>query len=231
MNRTDLINIAGQLRALLLEGIQDVSVKFERVKGTAEDRELEFSFLITGEGATPNGGDVFAGSTIYDLLSSYKGNILIRVVGMAASAASVIACAGTSEIVPTAMIMIHNVSSYTEGDYNSMLHSAEVLQKANKAIATAYCRKTGLSEKELLSLMDKETYITAEEAVKQGFIDKIAEYEETSSQNKLALAASITGLLPEKTISKIRAERAKAQAKLELIKIKRSSASTRSSCG
>lgn len=60
MNRTDLINIAGQLRALLLEGIQDVSVKFERVKGTAEDRELEFSFLITGEGATPNGGDVFA---------------------------------------------------------------------------------------------------------------------------------------------------------------------------
>lgn len=178
-----------------------------------------------------NGGDVFAGSTIYDLLSSYKGNILIRVVGMAASAASVIACAGTSEIVPTAMIMIHNVSSYTEGDYNSMLHSAEVLQKANKAIATAYCRKTGLSEKELLSLMDKETYITAEEAVKQGFIDKIAEYEETSSQNKLALAASITGLLPEKTISKIRAERAKAQAKLELIKIKRSSASTRSSCG
>jgi hypothetical protein len=60
MNRTDLINIAGQLRALLLEGIQDVSVKFERVKGTAEDRELEFSFLITGEGATPNGGNVFA---------------------------------------------------------------------------------------------------------------------------------------------------------------------------
>lgn len=60
MNRTDLINIAGQLRALLLENIKDVQVKFERVKGTEEDRELEFSFLITGEGATPNGGDVFA---------------------------------------------------------------------------------------------------------------------------------------------------------------------------
>lgn len=52
MNRTDLINIAGQLRALLLENIKDVQVKFERVKGTAEERELEFSFLITGEGAT-----------------------------------------------------------------------------------------------------------------------------------------------------------------------------------
>ena len=60
MNRNDLISMAGQLRALLLENIKDVQVKFERVKGTAEDRELEFSFLITGEGATPNGGNVFA---------------------------------------------------------------------------------------------------------------------------------------------------------------------------
>ena len=61
MNRTDLINIAGQLRALLLEGtLRMLSVKFERVKGTEEDRELEFSFLITGEGATPNGGRCFS---------------------------------------------------------------------------------------------------------------------------------------------------------------------------
>lgn len=168
-----------------------------------------------------NGGDVFAGSQIYDLLAGYKGNLLIRVVGIAASAASVIACAGTSEIAPTAMLMIHNVSGYTEGDYRKMSHSAEVLQNANKSIAAAYCRKTGMSENELLDLMDKETYITAEEAVKQGFIDKIAEYDNESEPTKgLALAASATGLLPEKTIVKIRAERAKTQAKLELIKIK-----------
>ena len=90
-----------------------------------------------------------------------------------------------------------------------MAHSAEVLQNANKSIAAAYCRKTGLSEKELLALMDKETYITAEEAVKQGFIDKIAEYDDESEPKKgLALAAS--------------AERAKTQAKLELIKLKNS---------
>ena len=168
-----------------------------------------------------NGGDIFAGSQIYDLLAGYKGNLLIRVVGIAASAASVIACAGKSEIAPTAMLMIHNVSSYAEGDYRKMAHSAEVLQNANKSIAAAYCRKTGLSEKELLALMDKETYITAEEAVKQGFIDKIAEYGDESEPKKgLALAASTTGLLPEKTINKIRAERAKTQAKLELIKLK-----------
>lgn len=168
-----------------------------------------------------NGGDVFAGSQIYDLLAGYKGNLLIRVVGIAASAASVVACAGKSEIAPTAMLMIHNVSSYAEGDYHKMAHSAEVLQNANKSIAAAYCRKTGLSEKELLALMDKETYITAEEAVKQGFIDKIAEYgDESEPKKELALAASATGLLPEKIINKIRAERAKTQAKLELIKLK-----------
>ena len=168
-----------------------------------------------------NGGDVFAGSQIYDLLAGYKGNLLIRVVGIAASAASVVACAGKSEIAPTAMLMIHNVSSYAEGDYHKMAHSAEALQNANKSIAAAYCRKTGLSEKELLALMDKETYLTAEDAVKQGFIDKIAEYgDESEPKKELALAASATGLLPEKTINKIRAERAKTQAKLELIKLK-----------
>jgi hypothetical protein len=65
MNRTDFNQYSRQLRALLLEGIQDVQVKFERVKGTAEDRELEFSFLITGEGATPNGGRCFRGGPRY----------------------------------------------------------------------------------------------------------------------------------------------------------------------
>ncbi len=172
-----------------------------------------------------NGGDIFAGSQIYDLLAGYKGNLIIRVVGIAASAASVIACAGKSEIAPTAMLMIHNVSSYAAGDYRTMAHSAEVLQNANKSIAAAYCRKTGLSEKELLALMDKETYITAEEAVKQGFIDKIAEYDDESEPKKglaLAASASATGLLPEKAINRIRAERAKTQAKLELIKLKNS---------
>ena len=59
-NRTDLLELAAQLRALLLESIKDTQVKFERVKGTDGERELEFSFLITGEGATPNGGNVFA---------------------------------------------------------------------------------------------------------------------------------------------------------------------------
>ncbi len=167
-----------------------------------------------------NGGDVFSGSEIYDLLAEYKGNLLIKVVGIAASAASVIACAGKSEIAPTAMLMIHNVSSQVSGDYRKMAHSSEVLQNANRSIAAAYCRKTGMTETELLSLMDAETYITAEQAVEKGFIDKISDYgKENEPKKNIALAASMTGLLPVKTIERFRASRAKAQANLELLKL------------
>lgn len=168
-----------------------------------------------------NGGDVFAGSEIYDLIASYKGNVLIRVVGMAASAASVVACAGISEIAPTAMMMIHNVQSIAEGDYRKMEHTAEVLQNANRAIAMAYRNKTGMSEEELLDLMNAETYITAEQAVEKGFIDKISDYQKSSQpQQASSLAAAMSGLLPDTTIRKFRAERAKMQASLELLKLK-----------
>lgn len=119
------------------------------------------------------GGDIFAGSEIYQALKNYA-NTRIHVVGLAASAASVIAQGGISDIAETAMFMIHNVSSYAQGDYNAMRHTAETLEKANSSIAQAYVSKTGLSEKEILSLMNKETWLTAKEAVEQKFIDKIA---------------------------------------------------------
>ena len=165
-----------------------------------------------------NGGDVFAGSEIYDLLANYSGNVLIRIVGMAASAASVIACAGPSEIAPTAMMMIHNVQSRAEGDYRDMEHSADTLREANRAIMAAYRSKTGLSEEELLGLMNETTYMSADTAVAKGFADKIADYAKTP-ESGVQLAAAMTGLLPAATIRKFRAERAKAQAQLDLIKL------------
>lgn len=119
------------------------------------------------------GGDIFAGSEIYTSLKAYS-NVKIHIVGLAASATSAICMAGESDITETGMVMIHNVSSYAEGDYNAMKHSSEVLEKANRAIASAYIAKTGLSEKEVLALMNKETWLTAKEAVEQGFINKIA---------------------------------------------------------
>lgn len=173
------------------------------------------------------GGDIFAGSEIYSALRAYTGQVEIHVMGLAASAASVIACAGKSDISPTAMMMVHNVSSYAEGDYHDMDKSSEVLQKANQTIAAAYVAKTGMSEKEALAMMDKETWLSANDAVKKGLIDKIAE-----SQN-VQLAASAGGLLPQPVIDKIRNTvkrtlgneadifmRNKAQAKIKLLNLK-----------
>ena len=89
------------------------------------------------------GGDVYAGSEIYTALRAYSGKVVVKIVGIAASAASVIAMAGdVVEISPTAQIMIHNVSSRVDGDHNTLLHEAGVLEGFNKSIANAYVDKT-----------------------------------------------------------------------------------------
>ena len=192
-------------------GIENVSAKAV----SAELAEANGDDIVVR--INSNGGDIFAGSEIYDLLASYSGNVTIRIVGMAASAASVVAMAGKSEIAPTGMLMIHNVQSYAAGDYRDMEHSAETLREANRAIMSAYRSKTGRDESELLSLMDSETYFSADRAVELGFVDTIAEYK--SLDSGVQLAASASGLLPAATIQKFRAERAKAQAQLDLIKL------------
>lgn len=162
-----------------------------------------------------SGGDIFAASEIYDMLAESKATIKVI---FAASAASYIACACTSEIVPTGMLMIHNVSSYAAGDYNDMAHESGVLLKTSKAVATAYRLKTGMSEDELIGLMDKETWFTADEAVKKGFIDKVTEYAEKPKEVKLA--ASLSGLIPDTIIKQMRDEKTQLTAKLELLKRK-----------
>ena len=173
------------------------------------------------------GGDIFAGSEIYEALRSYKGDVKIHVVGLAASAASVIACARESEIAPTAMMMVHNVSSYAEGDYRDMNHQAEVLEKANKIIAAAYVEKTGMAEAEALKMMDHETWLTAQDAVGKGICNKISEaHQAQTNSNPLRLAASYnSGVLPRTVIDKIRNQlatdklKAKSQTKLNLLKL------------
>lgn len=128
------------------------------------------------------GGDVYAGSEIYTALRSYSGKVVVKIVGIAASAASVIAMAGDEvEISPTAQIMIHNVSSNVSGDHNALLHEAEVLEGFNKSIANAYIYKTGKALDDLLSLMNKTTWFDAESAVNQGFADKIMFAEKMKS--------------------------------------------------
>lgn len=145
-----------------------------------------------------DGGDVFAGTEIYAALREYVGQVKIHIVGRAASIASVIACAGHSDISPTGMLMIHNVSSVAQGDYHVMDKSSEVLQQAGKAICAAYVEKTGMPEEELLKDMDTEKWLTAKEAVERGFINQIAE------NRNLQLTASICNVIPNTVINHLK---------------------------
>lgn len=148
-----------------------------------------------------NGGDVQAGQEMYTALRSYEGNVTIRVYSLAASAASVVAMAGTSEISPVAQLMIHNVSCKAVGDHRDMEHTAQVLVNANEALAAAYVAKTGKSKEDILALMAEETWFTAEQAVQEGFIDRIMFAETQAGSQPLRLAASYgADLLPQNVI-------------------------------
>lgn len=119
------------------------------------------------------GGDLFAGNEIYYMLHE-RGNVTVDIVGMAASAATIIACGGqTVRAIPGLQYMIHNVSCGAYGDYNEMDKTSEILQNANVSVSNIYQLRTGLSEKELLKLMNEETWMDAKRAKELGFIDEI----------------------------------------------------------
>ncbi|WP_427137225.1 head maturation protease, ClpP-related [Psychrobacillus psychrodurans] len=147
------------------------------------------------------GGDVFAGSEIYTALKEYTGEVIVKVVGLAASAASVIAMAGDKVLIsPTAQMMVHNVSTYAAGDYRDFEHTAEVLKSANQSIANAYKAKTGKTDDELKTLMDDETWFNAKTAVEEGFADE----EMFNKDTELSLSANFgTVALSEEAIEKI----------------------------
>lgn len=119
------------------------------------------------------GGIIDVGSEIYTMLRSYKGDVKIYIVGEACSAASVIAMARYCEMSPTALMMVHCVSTGARGNHSDMEHVAEVLRTADEALATAYMAKTGMSKKDVLAMMEKETWLTAEQAKEKGLIDGI----------------------------------------------------------
>lgn len=145
------------------------------------------------------GGDVYAGSEIYTMLKSYSGDVNVKVVGIAASAASVIAMAGNKvEISPTAQIMIHNVSSFAAGDHNTLSHEAKVLENYNTSIANAYVDKTGKTLDELLNLMNHETWFNAQQAVDAGFADEVM-FQNTDAPK---LVASLTPVIPKNVMEK-----------------------------
>lgn len=141
------------------------------------------------------GGDVFAGCEIYNALREYRGDVNTIIEGLAGSIASVIAMAGKCKMSTLAEIMIHNVSTDASGDYRDMEHTAEVLKKTNKLIANSYMIKTGMSEKEVFAMMDKETWLTADEAKEMGFVDEILHQESPTDKNITNILKNNVGVM------------------------------------
>ena len=120
------------------------------------------------------GGDVFAAAQIYNMLMEYKGNVRVRIDGLAASAASVIAMAGgTVEMSPVAMMMIHNPATISIGDEHEMQKAIDMLSEVKESIINAYEIKTGMGRTKIANLMDAESWMNAKKAVELGFADSI----------------------------------------------------------
>ena len=120
-----------------------------------------------------------AASQIYAMLMDYPGEVTVKVDGLAASAASVIAMAGTKVLMaPTAMLMIHNPMTAAFGDSAEMQKAIEMLTEVKESIINAYEIKTGMSRAKISHLMDAETWMNANKAVELGFADGILAREE-----------------------------------------------------
>ena len=152
------------------------------------------------------GGVIDVGSEIYTLLkqASERCVLKIHITGEACSAASIVAMAGYCEMAPTALMMVHCVSTSSRGNHSAMEHTAEVLRTADAALCTAYMSKAGMSEQEALEMMEHETWLTAHQAKERRLIDKIM-FEETEEENMQMVAGPLFKLPTEEQMAQIRA--------------------------
>ena len=157
------------------------------------------------------GGDCVAAAQIYNMLMDYPGNVTVKVDGIAASAASVIAMAGTTVLMsPVSMRMIHNPMTIAFGDSAEMQKAIEMLASVKDSIINAYEIKTGLSRAKLSHLMDAETWMDANKAVELGFADGIlnrnaeATDMEVPAVSMLYSQAKVVNSLKEKLAAKCR---------------------------
>jgi len=137
------------------------------------------------------GGAVFDGVAIYNALKAHGARIDVRVEGLAASIASVIAMAGdTIRMGPGSTLMIHNPATVVFGEAEDMRAAAAMLDKVRDAMLEIYVNRTGMDEDELKALLDAETWMTSAEAIAYGFADEADDEDETDEAEARAKAAA-----------------------------------------
>lgn len=167
--------------------------------------------LVSGSGnitvwINSPGGDCVAAAQIYNMLMDYRGDVTVKIDGIAASAASVIAMAGTKVLMsPTALMMIHNPLTVAIGDSEEMQKAIDMLSEVKESIINAYEIKTGLSRAKLSHLMDAETWMNANKAVELGFADGLlfkADGESTAAEDSFVFSRrAVTNSLMSKVKS------------------------------
>lgn len=129
------------------------------------------------------GGDAFAGAAIYTALKEYAGRVTVKIDGLAASAASVIAMAGDEIVIsPTASMMIHCSSTIAYGNKSDFEGCIELLKTVDESMITAYIMKTGHSREKIIEMIERETWFTAEEAVENKFADRVMDFDKEKKE-------------------------------------------------
>lgn len=176
-------------------GINHQTVKAQLDEANGSDITLNISSL---------GGDVNHAFAIYNLLKSHSGRVVANIYGDAASAATIIAL-GADEVrmAENVFFMIHNVWTMAVGNANEMREQAELMDKFDNQIKNVYKKKTGLNRNKITSLMNNETWMTAQEAKEYGFVDVVTQSEEILNRNEAKIFNSLNKNVAKELINKI----------------------------
>lgn len=196
-------------RVLLISGViaedswLDDQVSPQQFKEDLENGEGDITVWINSPG-----GDCIAAAQIYNMLLSYKGTVTVKIDGIAASAASVIAMAGTKVMMsPVSMLMIHNPMTMVAGDKTEMEKAIAMLSEIKESIINAYEIKTKMTREAIAKLMDAETWMDATKAVELGFADDILQREPlVMASNMLYAKHTVDGQLWNKMREKYKAK-------------------------
>lgn len=192
-------NNAEEERTLILNGeISDETWYGDEVTPKLFEKELNAGTGNITVWINSPGGCVFAAAQIYNMLMEYKGDVTVKIDALAASAASVIAMAGTKVLMsPVGLMMIHNPMTIAIGDSREMQKAGEMLDEVKESILNAYEIKTGLSRAKISHLMDGESWFNAKKAVELGFADGIL--GNTEKTNDMAGGIGAEGMMFSRT--------------------------------
>ncbi|EGQ2806137.1 Clp protease ClpP [Staphylococcus pseudintermedius] len=184
--------VSGDKQILTLNGV----VASDDFENTISHKKIEAALKGSDKNIViklaSGGGDAFEGINIYNYLKSLKNHVTIEITSIAASAASIIAMAGDKIVMHTGSnMMIHEASTFAFGSKTDIRKTLNALESVDKSIVDVYYNRTGVDKNEIIDMMAKETWMTADEAIKQKFADEKWQSKEVTNMDKRQLLANL----------------------------------------